>query len=176
MTTRQEIVEQFTFHDGPLSVVVDDAVIDTGAQNTHITQAVADALKLKPIRRTRVGFAAGPGSTADVYECVVAWTIYEHQGFHSRQEVLCIPDGDEVLIGFDFLSRHELTVDMSNRGLVGTAPKNAEPLTGGGYVLNAPKSFLLQMNRERAEAAKPGQVLRPHPAWRFSVPAIVKTK
>src|SRR5690348_7463961 len=104
---RQEVVEQFTFRNGPLSVVVDEAVIDTGAQNTYITQAIVEALKLKPLRRTPVGFVAGAGSTAEVYECVVAWTIYEQQGYHSRQEVFCVPNADEVLIGFDFLTRHQ---------------------------------------------------------------------
>jgi predicted aspartyl protease len=171
---RQEIVEQFTFRNGDLSVTINEAVIDTGAENTFITQPVADALRLNPLRSTAVGFAAGRGSVAIVYNCLVAWTIYESQGFYSVQEVLCLPNDTEVLIGFDFLTRHELTVDMSNLGLVGTAPRNAIPLTGGGFVLNPPNGFVLERNRIRAEAAKPGEVLRPHPAWRFTVPTIVK--
>jgi predicted aspartyl protease len=171
---RSEIIEEFTFRQDEREYIVADAVIDTGAQNTYITQAIVDAIGLQPVRRQEVSFASGAGAPAEVYRCIVAWTIYEHQGFHSLQEVYCVPGDTEVLIGFDFLAKHELTVDMHHHGLVGTASGNAVPLTGGGWAFNAPRSWISARNRERVAASKSGEVLRPHPAWRFTVPAIVK--
>ncbi len=173
-SNRPEIVEQFTFRANGLEHTVDDAIIDTGAQNTYITQAVVDALGLQMLGEAEVGFTHESGAKATKYRCVVAWTIYEHQGYWSLQDVLCVPADMEVLIGFDFLTRHELTVDMHHRGLVGTAPSNAEPITGGGYVVNAPRWYLIELNRARADAAAPGEVLRPHPAGRFTRSAIMK--
>lgn len=173
-TNRLEIVEQFTFRSDGRQVTIDDAVIDTGAQQTQITQTVAHALGLRPLRSTAMRLANNQAALAHVYECVVAWSIYERQGYHSLLEVCCFPGPQEVLIGYDFLSRHELKVDMHHKGLVGTAPASAVPLTGGGYVINAPHSYVLKLNQERADAAKPGDVLRPHPAWRFTRPAMVK--
>ncbi len=79
-----------------------------------------------------------------------------------------------MLIGFAFVRAHKLSVDFQNQGLVGTAPNSAVPLTGGGYALNMPRSYLLKLNSERANAAKPGAILRPHPAWRLELPALIK--
>lgn len=171
---RYEVIEQFTFRADGLACTIDDAVIDTGAHRTYITQDVVDALKIQPIGEEDVSFGDGSGATARIYRCVVAWTIYEKQGYYSTREVHCVPGEERVLIGFDFLAHHELTVDMPNRGLIGTAPRNAEPLTGGGHVLNAPRSFILKYNTEVADAAKPGDILRPHPYWRFVVPTMIK--
>ncbi len=171
---RPEIIEEFTFRRDDRAYTVKDAVIDTGAQNTYITKAIVDALGLEPLRDAGVSFANGAGAPAQVFQCVVAWTMYEHQGFHSFQEVYSLQDDTDVLIGFDFLAKHELTVDMHHRGLVGTAPGNAVPLTGGGWAFNAPRSWVLARTRERVSRARPGEVLRPHPAWRYTVPAIFK--
>lgn len=173
---RQEIVEQFTFRYNGREYTVDDAVIDTGATNTVIGEDVVEALQLEPIGKADVLLAGGTDADARRYRCIVAWTIYESQGYYSSHDVLCISGSSETLIGFDFLSRHQLKVDMHHGGLVGTAPPNAQPLTGGGYGLNIPRWYLLEMNRARFEAAKPGEVLRPHPAWRFTLPAVVKKR
>jgi predicted aspartyl protease len=171
---RLEVTEQFTFRANGFACTVDEAIIDTGAQMTCITQRVVEALKLQPIDDGRVSFTGESGAKAKIYNCVVAWTIYEQQRYYSARNVYCIPGADEVLIGFDFLSHHQLTVDMEHRGLIGTAPRNAEPLTGGGHVLNAPRGFVLKYNAEVADAAKPGDILRPHPYWRFVLPAMIK--
>ena len=171
---RQEVVEEFTFRNGTRSFTTTNAVIDTGAQQTCITQAVVDALRLDPCYPADVSSPGHEPTGALVYQCLVAWTMYEEQGFASTLAVLCIPGLEEVLIGFDFLRAHELSVDIQNQGLVGTAPDSAVPLTGGGYAINMPRSYLLKLNGERANAAKPGTILRPHPAWRFKLPALIK--
>ena len=62
----------------------------------------AEVATLRPLPTASVGFVGKAGSIAIVYQCLVAWTIYETQGFHSIQEVLCVPDGDEVLMGSTF--------------------------------------------------------------------------
>jgi predicted aspartyl protease len=174
MTIRHEVVEEFTFRDGTRSFTTANAVIDTGAQQTCITQAVVDALELDACDASDVSSPGHEPTIAVVYRCLVAWTMYEEQGFASTHDVLCLPGAEEVLIGFDFLRAHELSMDMQNHGLVGTAPEGAVPLTGGGYVLNMPRGDLLKLNGERANAAKPGAILRPHPAWRFKLPALIK--
>ncbi|NMO19673.1 hypothetical protein HPC49_12595 [Pyxidicoccus fallax] len=174
MTIRHEIVEEFTFRNGTRSFTTANAVIDTGAHHTCITQAVVDALELDAYDTADVSSPGHEPMLAFIYRCLVAWTMYEEQGFASTHEVLCIPGAGEVLIGFDFLRAHELSVDIQNQGLVGTAPDGAVPLTGGGYVLNMPRSYLLKLNGERANAAKPGAILRPHPAWRFKLPVFIK--
>lgn len=172
---RQEVLEQFTFRHGDAAYTVDDAVIDTGTQRTEITQAIVDALGLQPLGKDSVAFTDDAGAPVTIYRCIVAWTIYEHQGYYSLQDVFCIDRSTEVIIGFDFLAHHELSIDMGHRGLVGTAPANAQPLLGGGYVVNAPRSFILDLNRARSQEAASGTVFRPHPAWRFTRPAIVKS-
>lgn len=172
---RAEVVEQFTFRSGQNSITV-DAVIDTGATSTVITEAIVAALRLSPLSTSTAGLAGGAEAPTTIYRCRVAWTIYESQGFHSEHDVLCIPGGAEVLIGYDFLERHDLKVDLHHKGLVGTAPDAAVPFTGGGYVINPPRGMVREVNYERTSAAKPGEVLRPHPAWRFKVPSIMKQK
>lgn len=174
MTIRHEIVEGFTFRNGTRAFTTDNAVIDTGAQRTIITQAVVDALELDACGTVDVSSPGNEPTIAFEYRCLVAWTMYEDQGFASTHDVLCIPGAEEVLIGFDFVRAHELSVDFQNQGLVGTAPDGAVPLTGGGYALNMPRSYLLKLNGERANAAKPGAILRPYPAWRFKLPALIK--
>lgn len=172
VTQRCEVVEDFTFRNGEHSATM-PVVIDTGASTTQITLEIAAALQLVDPKKVSVRLADGSHSIAFLYECVVAWTIYEQHGHHSRQEVVC-SSGGTPLLGFDFLHRHDLVVDTHHMGLVGTAPPNAIPLTGGGYVLNPPRGLVTTMNYRRAQAARPGEVLRPHPYWRFRVPAIQK--
>src|SRR5688572_28460944 len=94
-TNRLEIVEQFTFRSQGREVTIDDAVIDTGAQQTQITQAVAHALGLRPLRSTPVRLANDQAALASVYECLVAWSIYEHHGYHSLMAVCCFPGSQE---------------------------------------------------------------------------------
>jgi predicted aspartyl protease len=172
VSQRREIVEEFTFRSGELAVTT-QAVIDTGASTTQITLGIAAALRLEAPGKVTIRLADGSHGIAFLYKCVVAWTIYEHQGYHSHQEVVCSP-GETPLIGFDFLQRHQLAVDTYHMGLVGTAPPTAVPLSGGGYVLNPPKGWVRERNYLRAQAAKPGEILRPHPYWRFRLPAIQK--
>jgi predicted aspartyl protease len=176
MTTdsAREVVEQFTFRHGPRSVTT-EAVIDTGSETTHITLDITAALGLDIIRQIDLRLADGSVTVGRLHMCVVAWTIYEHQGYHSYQEVVCSP-GTTPLIGLDFLRKHELSVDTPHWGLVGSAPHNAVPLTGGGYMINPPRGLVEDMNYHRFQAAKPGEVLRPHPFWRFRLPAGYKVK
>lgn len=171
--TRTEVVEQFTFRSGGKAVTV-DAVIDTGATNTVINEAIASALDLRPSRASPAQLASGSQVVAQIYRCEVAWSIYEEQGYRSEHDVICFVGGEDVLIGHDFLQRHDLKVDIHHAGLVGTAPDAAVPLTGGGYVVNPPRGWVRERNYQRTQAAEPGEVLRPHPAWRFKLPAIVK--
>jgi predicted aspartyl protease len=173
MTTgAREVVERFTFRNGAHSVSV-RAVIDSGAESTSITPEVAAHLELPVIREVTIRLADDSRLIGHLHRCVIAWSDYERQGFFSAHDVIC-QSGETVLIGLDFLKQHELMVDLQHMGLVGRAPPHAEPLTGGGYVLNPPKGFVREWNYARAQAAKPGEILRPHPAWRFTIPAIQK--
>lgn len=143
---------------------------------TVITQKIVDTLGLEPSFEKLFEMADGSIVKAFGYRCIVAWTIYEDQGYFSELDVVCMPDANSVLIGFDFLSKHELKVDTYHGGLVGTAPENAIPLVGGGYAVNVPKWYVDKLNRERYQAAPPGKILRPHPAWRFKLPHGFKAK
>lgn len=173
MTCRHEIAEEFTFRNKAHSFTT-NAVIDTGAQQTCITQAVVDELELDACGTVDVSSPGHEPIIAVVYRCLVAWTMYEEQGFASTRDVICIPGAADVLIGFDFLRAHELSVDIHNQGLVGTAPEGAVPLLGGGYARNVPRWYMLKLSSERANAARPGTILRPHPAWRFKWPPLIK--
>jgi len=173
---KREIVEEFTFRANGRVCYEPRAVIDTGAMRTIITERVVRELSLWPSFEETMYMADGSPVTCVGYRCVVAWTIYEDQGYFSEMDVVCAPGAQEVLIGLDFLSRHELKVDTKHGGLVGTAPDNAVPLLGGGYGVNAPEWYVRKLNRERFQAAPPGKILRPHPAWRFKLPHGFKTK
>jgi predicted aspartyl protease len=167
------IVEQFTFRSGSWQITIDDATIDTGADRTTIPARVVDALLLKPVGSVPVGVADGRSSRAQLYRCVVAWTIYEHQRFWLELDVQCFHEGPETLIGRDFTSHFGLIVEP--RGLRGPVqPPTAEPLTGGGLLINAPPGYVRSVNGWLAANARPGEVLRPHPSWRFDRPALVK--
>lgn len=170
----REIIEGFTFRHLDRSVSA-DAVIDTGAEATTIPPSIANELGLPLLELITVRLADESNLAAHLHRCLVAWTIYEGQGYCSVHDIVCQPC-ERPLIGMDFLERHQLSVDLRLGGLVGYAPANAEPLTGGGYVVNPPRGFVLAWNAERLKAARPGEVLRPHPAWRFSRPALEARK
>jgi predicted aspartyl protease len=150
-----------------------DALVDTGADTTVITRDIANALGLEVVREIPLRLADSGVTIGFLHRCRVAWTIYESQGYASEREVVCMP-GESVLIGIDFLRDHELSVDVQNHGLIGHAPSNAEPLAGGGWVLNAPRWYLREMNAARLERFSSGDIIRPHPAWRFSHPTMQK--
>ncbi|WP_224249706.1 hypothetical protein [Hyalangium gracile] len=94
MTIRHEIVEEFTFRNGTRAFTTDNAVIDTGAQRTIITQAVVDALELDACGTVDVSSPGHEPMIAVEYRCLVAWTMYEGQGFASTHDVLCIPGAE----------------------------------------------------------------------------------
>lgn len=169
---RHRIVERFTFRTNGRELTV-DAAIDTGAERTYVTPAIVEALGLDCFGHETIGLASG-SAIATVHRCEVVWTLYASQRYGSTLEVLCLESSREPLIGMDFLDRHELGVDMEHGGLVGFAPESAEPLTGGGYVINASPGLVRKLNYERFKAAKPGDVLLPHPAWRFRRPGGIK--
>jgi predicted aspartyl protease len=168
----KEVIESFTFRNLSHAVTA-DALIDTGSDSTVITLDIARQLQLPILNQVSLMLADDTRVIGHLHRCVVAWSMYESQGYFSIQDVVCSP-GKSVIIGTDFLKQHELSVDLRNMGLVGYAPENAVPLTGGGYVINPPKGFVLNWNRDRADAAFPGETLRPHPAWRFKLPAITR--
>jgi hypothetical protein len=172
-TSGRDIVERFTFRANGREVA-DEVVIDPEAAYTQIAPAVATALRLDQSGSAGEGDDDAIAATNQAYPCVVAWTIYEAQGYRSLLKVVSRSDSARSVIGADFLTPHALRVDEPHGGLVGWAPPNAVPLTGGGYVLDAVRSEVLELNRMRFEAAYPGEMLRPHPAWRFTVPAGLK--
>jgi hypothetical protein len=172
----RDIVEHFTFRANGREVTVDDAVIDLEAPRTQIASSVAAALRVGRADGDDAESVDRPAAADGGHPCVVAWTIYEAHGYRSLLSVVCPPGAERTIIGADFLAPHQLRVDAGHGGLVGWAPPNATPLTGGGYVLDAARGDVLERNRARFEAAEPGELLRPHPAWRFTVPVGMKTR
>ena len=168
-----DIVEGFTFRANGREVSVSDVVVEPAAPRTRLAASVAAALAL---RRDGRDDAIDLGVGGDpVHPCIVAWTDYEVQGYCSLLSVVRPPNAARTIVGADFLTPRRLRLDVAHGGLVGWAPPDETPLTGGGYVVGVPRGEVLERSAERFEAAASGEVLRPHPAWRSSVPAGLKT-
>ena len=171
----QEISEQFTLRANGRAVVV-EASVDPETPRTRIAASVFATLGIEPGATGGADPLYAAAAAGRTYPCVVAWTDYESHGYRSLLSVGCGPGAARTVVGADFLDPHRLRIDPRHGGLVGWAPPNATPLTGGGYILDASPGEVLELNGMRFEAAQPGEVLRPHPAWRFTVPAGVKTR
>ena len=107
------------------SVVIPDALVDTGASTLCLPAAVIRQLGLKKVKERTVRSATGTGvlSTYDV----VQFTI---MGREDKIQVLEVPDGTPALVGQLPLEMLCFVVDPVNQRLVG------DPFTGGEHVLD----------------------------------------
>lgn len=107
------------------SVVIPDALVDTGASTVALPAGVIRQLGLRKVRDRPVRVATGTG-TVSVYD-VVRFTIMGREG---KLEVIEVPDGNPALVGQLPLEMLCLVVDPKNQRLVG------DPFTGGEQVLD----------------------------------------
>jgi clan AA aspartic protease len=107
------------------SVIIPDALVDTGASTIGLPTSVIKQLGLKKVKERPVRVATGTG-TVSVYD-VVQFTIMGRDG---KLEVIEVPDGNPALIGQLPLEMTCLVVDPKNQRLIG------DPFTGGEQVLD----------------------------------------
>lgn len=106
------------------TVVVPDAIVDTGAKLLSLPRSMIRTLGLKRIRSLRTRTTAG----------VVMYSLYslvqlEVDGRDCRIDVAEVPDGTPVLIGQMPLEHMDFVIDMSKHQLVGN------PEHGGEWML-----------------------------------------
>lgn len=104
-------------------VVVQDALVDTGATLLSLPSSVIERLGLEKTDTKRVSSSIGPAEAA-VYQAV-RLTI---QGRSCSMDVMEVPDDVPVLIGQLPLEHLDLVVDLRNRKLTGN------PAHGGEHV------------------------------------------
>jgi clan AA aspartic protease len=107
------------------TVVIPDALVDTGASTIALPTGVIRQLGLKKVKDRPVRVATGTG-TVSVYD-VVQFTIMGRDG---KLEVIEVPDGNPALVGQLPLEMLCLVVDPKNQRLVG------DPFTGGEQILD----------------------------------------
>lgn len=105
------------------SVLVAEALIDTGATNLSLPSALIASLGLRKVGERPINTSRGP-ATAGRYE-PVRLTILSRD---CVVEVLEVPDGVPTLIGQIPLEYLDLVVDPKNRRLIGN------PAHGGEFV------------------------------------------
>jgi clan AA aspartic protease len=108
------------------SVIVKDALVDTGATMLALPRRLIRQLGLTPLDTRRITSSVGPGETT-IYEAV-RLTI---QGRVCTMDVMEVPDEVPVLIGQLPLERLDFVVDPQSRSLIGN------PAHGGEHVLEA---------------------------------------
>ncbi len=102
------------------SVIVDDALVDTGATLLSLPTRLIGQLGLN-VSTKRVTSSIGPGQ-ANVYEAV-RLTI---QGRTCTMDVMEVPDGVPVLIGQLPLEHLDLVLDLRSRSLIGNPAHGGE--------------------------------------------------
>jgi predicted aspartyl protease len=108
------------------SLVVPDALVDTGATMLALPRRLIRQLGLTALDTRRITSSVGPGETT-IYEAV-RLTI---QGRVCSMDVMEVPDDVPVLVGQLPLERLDFVVDPGNRSLIGN------PAHGGEHVLEA---------------------------------------
>lgn len=136
------------------------AVVDTGAQMSMLPSDVLEAAtiieRLPPVD---VGGAVGEATARDVVR--VTLRLLQHGGRPHVLPVIVGEVGRQALIGMDLLEREGLIIDTATGTLKAkerakpSLPAGAEPIPGGGYVLNAPKGYARTIARLRFEAMQP---------------------
>lgn len=96
------------------SVVVDDALVDTGATNLALPKSLITQLGLFPLRQRPMRTSAGVVNV-QVY-AAVRLTV---QGRDCVGDVTEVPDGSPVLIGQVPLELLDFVVDRKNQKLIG---------------------------------------------------------
>jgi len=109
--------------DEARSVVVTDALVDTGATLLSLPTALIQRLGLAKVATKRVRSSLGSGE-ASMHEAV-RLTI---QGRRCTMDVMEVPDGVPVLIGQLPLEHLDFVVDLRNQVLIGN------PAHGGEHV------------------------------------------
>ncbi|MGH7194911.1 MAG: aspartyl protease [Candidatus Saccharimonadales bacterium] len=103
------------------SVVVSDALADTGATLLSLPTRLIGQLGLNKTSTKRVMSSIGLGQ-ADLYEAV-RLTI---QGRTCTMDVMEVPDGVSVLVGQLPLEHLDLVVDLRSRSLIGNPAHGGE--------------------------------------------------
>lgn len=106
------------------SVVVSEALVDTGASSLSLPTTLIRQLGLTKVSTRSTMSSKGPGQT-DVY-AIVRLSV---QGRDCNLDVLEVPDGVPVSIGQVPLELLDFVVDPVNRRLIGN------PAHGGEHVL-----------------------------------------
>lgn len=102
-------------------VVVDDALVDTGAMMLSLPTSLIHRLGLSRHGSKHVRSSTGPATVA-IYD-TVRLTI---QGRDCALDVLEVPDGVPVLIGQIPLEHLDFVVDLKNRRLIGNPEHGGE--------------------------------------------------
>jgi predicted aspartyl protease len=108
------------------SVVVKDALVDTGATMLALPRRLIRQLGLTPLDTRRITSSVGPGETT-IYEAV-RLTI---QGRVCTMDVMEVPDDVPAIIGRLALLELDLVTDPHSYSLIGN------PAHGGEHVLEA---------------------------------------
>jgi predicted aspartyl protease len=103
------------------SVVVTDALVDTGATLLSLPTSLIRQLGLARVASKRVTSSQGPAE-ANLYEAV-RLTI---QGRSCTMDVLEVPDGVPVLIGQIPLEHLDFVIDLRSRTLIGNPEHGGE--------------------------------------------------
>jgi predicted aspartyl protease len=109
--------------DSARRVIVDDALVDTGATLLSIPTALIRQLGLSPVGTKRVR-SSSEVVDATMYEAVRLTVL----GRTCTMDVLEVPDGVPVLIGQIPLEHLDFVVDLRSRRLIGN------PAHGGEHV------------------------------------------
>jgi clan AA aspartic protease len=107
------------------SILVPDALVDTGASTLALPTSLIQQLGLRKVRDRNARSATGT-AVLGVYE-----VVHLHvQGRDCKVEVMELPDGSPVLIGQIPLEIMDFVVDVKNHQLIGN------PAHGGEWIVD----------------------------------------
>jgi len=109
--------------DAVRSVVVPDALVDSGATLLSLPTRVIHQLGLRPVTTKKVTSSTGPGE-ATIYDTVRLTVM----GRSCTMDVIEVPDSVPALLGQIPLEHLDFTIDMRSQKLVGN------PAHGGEHV------------------------------------------
>jgi len=107
------------------TVIIPDALADTGASTLCLPTRVIQQLGLKKVKERTARIATGT-TILSIYD-IVQFTI---MGRDDKIQVIEVPDGTPTLIGQLSLEMLCFVVDMKNHRLIG------DPFTGGEHIVD----------------------------------------